>query len=86
MLTYQILFVMYDVSSFHLQEDVQSWIQEAEDLKSLNLVKGLAAKLGKHLITKIEAVESIAMAVSRALEENRKPRQRKGLREITLIC
>lgn len=58
-----------------LTEDVQSWIQEAEDLKSLNLVKGLAAKLGKHLITKIKAVESIAVAVSRALEENRQPRQ-----------
>lgn len=71
---------------FHLQEDVQSWIQEAEDLKSLNLVTGLAAKLGKHLITKIKAVESIAVAVSRALEENRQPRQRKGLSEITLIC
>lgn len=71
---------------FHLQEDVQSWIQEAEDLKSLNLVTGLAAKLRKRLLTKIKAVEGIAEAVARALEENRQPRQRKGLRKITLIC
>ena len=53
-------------------------------MDSKTLVTSLATKLQKRLLTKIKAVEGIAEAATRALEDNKQPRKRKKLMRIIL--